>query len=142
VGIVALTLHVGLGTFQPVLVEDVRGHRMEPEHYIIAPDAAATVNTRRGRLVAVGTTTVRALETAVSPDGRIVPGAGWTDLFVVPGFQFRVVQAMVTNFHLPKTTLLMLVSAFGGRDLIARAYAEAIGERYRFYSFGDAMLIL
>jgi S-adenosylmethionine:tRNA ribosyltransferase-isomerase len=140
--VVALTLHVGPGTFQPVLVEDVRGHRMEPEHYAITPDAAAAINDRRGRLVAVGTTTVRCLETAAGPDGRIAAGAGWTNLFIVPGFQFRVVRAMVTNFHLPRTTLLMLVSAFAGRDLIRRAYDTAIGERYRFYSFGDAMLIV
>ncbi len=138
----ALTLHVGPGTFQPVVTEDVRDHRMEPEHFTITLAAASAINGRPGRLVAIGSTTVRSLEAAVGPDGRVAPCAGWTDLFIVPGFQFRAVEAMVTNFHLPRTTLLMLVSAFAGRDLIQRAYAAAINERYRFYSFGDAMLIL
>lgn len=140
--IVAITLHVGPGTFQPVVVEDIGRHRMDLEHYAITPEAADAINARRGRIVAVGTTAVRTLETAVAPDGRIASGSGWTGLFIVPGFRFRVVDALVTNFHLPQTTLLMLVSAFAGRDLIFRAYDEAIRERYRFYSFGDAMLIL
>lgn len=139
---VTLTLHVGPGTFQPVTAEDVRDHRMDAEHYTITESAAEAINSRRGRLVAVGTTAVRALETAAAPDGRVAPGQGWTDLFIVPGFEFRAVQALVTNFHLPRTTLLMLVCAFAGRELILRAYEEAIQERYRFYSFGDAMLIL
>jgi S-adenosylmethionine:tRNA ribosyltransferase-isomerase len=142
VRIVMLTLHVGPGTFQPVTAEDVREHRMDAEHYTITPSVAEAINARRGRLVAVGTTVVRALETAAAPDGRVAPGQGWTDLFIVPGFEFRAVQALVTNFHLPRTTLLMLVCAFAGRELILRAYGEAIRERYRFYSFGDAMLIL
>ncbi|MDR7418694.1 MAG: tRNA preQ1(34) S-adenosylmethionine ribosyltransferase-isomerase QueA [Armatimonadota bacterium] len=142
VTVVSLTLHVGPGTFQPVVTDDVRRHRMDPEHFMIAPETAALINDRQGRLIAVGTTTVRALETAAGPDGRVRPGAGWTDLFIVPGFPFRATQAMVTNFHLPRTTLLLLVSAFAGRDLVLRAYQEAIRERYRFYSFGDAMLIL
>lgn len=142
VTVVTLTLHVGLGTFQPVTASDVRDHRMEVEHYTITPAAAEAINTPRGRLVAVGTTTVRALETTVGADGRIRAGSGWTDLYVIPGFAFRAVQALVTNFHLPRTTLLMLVSAFAGRERVLAAYHEAIRERYRFYSFGDAMLIL
>lgn len=142
VEIVTLTLHIGLGTFQPVLVEDIRAHRMEVEHATITPEAAGAINARRGRLVAVGTSAVRALETAVIPDGRVTEWSGWTDLFITPGYAFRAVQALVTNFHLPRTTLLMLVSAFAGREAVLRAYDEAIRERYRFYSFGDAMLIL
>jgi S-adenosylmethionine:tRNA ribosyltransferase-isomerase len=139
--VVALTLHVGLGTFQPVVVEDIARHRMDPEHYAIGEDAAAAINARRGRLFAVGTTTVRALETAAA-DGTVRPGAGWTGLFITPGYRFRVVEALVTNFHLPRTTLLMLVCAFAGRELTLSAYREAVRERYRFYSFGDAMLIV
>jgi S-adenosylmethionine:tRNA ribosyltransferase-isomerase len=136
-----VTLHVGLGTFQPVAAEDILDHRMEVEHYTIAPEAAEAINARRGRVVAVGTTSVRALETAAAPDGRISAGSGWTDLFIFSGFAFRAVEALVTNFHLPRTTLLMLVSAFAGRETILAAYDEAIRGRYRFYSFGDAMLI-
>lgn len=142
VEIVTLTLHIGLGTFQPVLSEDIRAHRMEVEHVTITPEAAGTINARRGRLVAVGTSAVRALETAATQDGRVAAWSGWTDLFITPGYTFRAVQALVTNFHLPRTTLLMLVSAFAGRDLVLRAYDEAMRERYRFYSFGDAMLVL
>ncbi|MBM3469197.1 MAG: tRNA preQ1(34) S-adenosylmethionine ribosyltransferase-isomerase QueA [Armatimonadetes bacterium] len=142
VGLVALTLHIGIGTFQSVRAEDVREHRMEAEHSTITPEAAAEVNARRGRLVAVGTSAVRALETASTPDGRLQAYSGWTDLFITPGYAFRAVQGLVTNFHLPRTTLLMLVCAFAGREAILQAYAEAVRERYRFYSFGDAMLIL
>jgi S-adenosylmethionine:tRNA ribosyltransferase-isomerase len=142
VAIVSLTLHVGAGTFQPVVTEDVHRHHLEAEHYTIPADAAEAINRRKGRLVAVGTTTVRALESAVAPDGRVLATSGWTDLFIVPGFQFRAVEALVTNFHLPRSTLLMLVSAFAGRERILSAYAEAVRARYRFYSFGDAMLIL
>jgi S-adenosylmethionine:tRNA ribosyltransferase-isomerase len=139
--IVTLTLHIGLGTFQRVAAADVRGHRMEAEHFTITPEAVAAIGARRGRLIAVGTSTVRALETAAA-GGALGASSGWTDLFIYPGFAFRLVDAMVTNFHLPRTTLLMLVSAFAGRDLILRVYEEAIRRRYRFYSFGDAMLIL
>lgn len=142
VEIVTLTLHIGLGTFQPVLSDDIRAHRMEVEHATITPEAAGAINARRGRLVAVGTSVVRALETAATPDGRVTAWSGWTELFITPGYAFRAVQALVTNFHLPRTTLLMLVCAFAGRDLVLRAYDEAMRERYRFYSFGDAMLIL
>jgi S-adenosylmethionine:tRNA ribosyltransferase-isomerase len=139
---VTLTLHVGLGTFQPVVEDDIHRHRMEPEYYSIAADAASAINARRGRLVAVGTTVVRTLETAVGHDGGVTAGSGWTDLFITPGFHFRLIDVLVTNFHLPRTTLLMLVAAFAGRETILRAYEHAIREQYRFYSFGDAMLIL
>lgn len=142
VGLVTLTLHIGIGTFQSVRTEDVREHRMEAEHSTITPEAASAINARRGRLIAVGTSVVRALETAAAPDGRIQPYDGWTDLFITPGYAFRAVEGLVTNFHLPRTTLLMLVCALAGREAILRAYAEAVRERYRFYSFGDAMLIL
>ena len=142
VDVITLTLHVGLGTFQPVTTDDIRQHRMDTEHYTISREAAAAINGRRGRLVAVGTTTVRALESAAGPDGRVAAASRWTDRFIYPGVAFRAVEVLLTNFHLPKTTLLMLVCAFAGRDLVLRAYEDAIRERYRFYSFGDAMLIL
>lgn len=142
VDVVTLTLHVGLGTFQPVTADDVGDHKMGKEYYTITPAAADAINARRGRFVAVGTTTVRTLETVATFGGRVRAGSGWTELFIVPGFAFRAVQALVTNFHLPRTTLLMLVSAFAGREMILAAYEEAVRERYRFYSFGDAMLIV
>lgn len=143
----SLTLHVGLGTFRPVQVETVADHAMHPEYYELPEDTARAVNeTRRAgkRVVAVGTTSCRTLETAGRSGGAGELGAasGWTDLFIYPGFQFRVVDALLTNFHLPRSTLLMLVSAFAGQELVRRAYDAAIRERYRFYSFGDAMLIL
>lgn len=137
-----LTLHVGPGTFMPVRSDEIGAHRMACERFVITPEVAAAINGRRGRLVAVGTTVVRALESAVQADGRITAADGETDLFITPGFVFRATEALITNFHLPRTTLLMLVSAFAGRETILRAYAEAIRERYRFYSFGDAMLIV
>ncbi len=143
VQIARLTLHVGPGTFLPVRVEDLQQHTMEPEWCEI-PAATATmirdVKARGGRVVAVGTTTTRALESAACDDG-VQPGARWADRFIVPGCQFRVVDALFTNFHLPGSTLLLLVSAFAGRDRILAAYAAAIRLRYRFYSYGDAMLI-
>jgi S-adenosylmethionine:tRNA ribosyltransferase-isomerase len=142
VGVVAVTLHVGLGTFKPVTADDITAHRMETEIYVITPEAADAINTRSGRVVAVGTTAVRTLETAAAEDGRVRAGSGQTALFLYPGASFRVTDALITNFHLPRSTLLMLVSAFAGHALIMRAYAEAIRERYRFYSFGDAMLIV
>jgi S-adenosylmethionine:tRNA ribosyltransferase-isomerase len=142
VRVVTITLHVGPGTFKPVTVDDITTHRMEREFYAVAREAADAINARTGRLIAVGTTTVRTLETAAGGDRRVQPGSGETALFLYPGAVFRVTDGLVTNFHLPRSTLLMLVSAFAGRDLIMRAYAEAIRERYRFYSFGDAMLIL
>jgi len=146
VEIARLTLHVGLGTFQPVKVEEIEEHRMEREWYEISAKAAEAINSRRtrgGRVIAVGTTAVRALESSWDDKaGRLVSGAGWTNLFIRPGYSFRAVDAMLTNFHLPRSTLLMLVSAFAGREAIMRAYEEAKRMGYRFYSYGDCMLIL
>ncbi|MDR7865236.1 MAG: tRNA preQ1(34) S-adenosylmethionine ribosyltransferase-isomerase QueA [Sporomusaceae bacterium] len=139
-----LTLHVGLGTFRPVSAENILDHKMHREYYSIPPAAADTVNRakeRGGRIIAVGTTAVRTLET-VARDGRIEAGSGWTDIFIYPGHHFQMVDALLTNFHLPKSTLLMLVSAFAGRENALAAYREAVAERYRFFSFGDAMLII
>jgi S-adenosylmethionine:tRNA ribosyltransferase-isomerase len=143
---VALTLHVGAGTFQPVRVQRLRDHVMHSERYEIPPATAQAVNAARAagrRIVAVGTTSVRALESAAAAgrDGRVAAGAAETRLFVTPGFRFRVVDRLITNFHLPKSTLLMLVSAFAGLERIRTAYAHAIAQRYRFYSYGDAMLL-
>ena len=140
-----VTLHVGPGTFQPVRAEDVSRHRMEPEQYVIPEETALAIRAAKTdgrRVLAIGTTSVRTLEHAAQPDGTIRADEGETDLFITPGFRFRVVDALLTNFHLPRSTLLMLVSAFAGLETIRRAYAEAIAERYRFYSYGDAMLIL
>jgi len=139
-----LTLHVGVGTFRPVKTSDVAQHHMHAEWYRLAPAVVEQINRARAegrRVVAVGTTVVRTLESAVGADGRLMPSEGETSLFILPGHAFRAVDALITNFHLPKSTLLMLVSAFAGRDRILAAYAEAIAQRYRFYSFGDAMLI-
>ncbi len=139
-----LTLHIGLDTFRPVRSEDIREHDMHEEYLEVPPSAVRTVRRTReagGRVVAVGTTVVRALETAAS-GGEIHPYRGRTDLFIYPGYSFRAVDAMLTNFHLPRSTLLMLVSAFAGRDRIMAAYREARRRRYRFYSFGDAMFIV
>lgn len=145
VHIEAITLYVGLGTFKPVTTHTVEEHKMPVEPFEISPDAAEGINAARsagGRVFAVGTTTVRALESAADDSGRVMPVAAEADLFIQPGYQFRVVDKLVTNFHLPRSTLLMLVSAFAGRAFVMRAYAEAIRLRYRFYSYGDAMLIL
>jgi S-adenosylmethionine:tRNA ribosyltransferase-isomerase len=145
VNIVRVTLHVGPGTFRPVTAKDPASHHLDAEWYVVAPEAAATINAaRRGGAAvwAVGTTATRTLETCADEDGMVRPGFGWTSLFIRPGHTFRVVDHLLTNFHLPKSTLLMLVSAFAGRDLVMRAYEEAIREKYRFYSYGDAMLIL
>jgi S-adenosylmethionine:tRNA ribosyltransferase-isomerase len=144
VEIVRLTLNVGLGTFRPVTAAAIDQHVMHAEAYTIPEPAAAALERARGegrRIVACGTTVVRALEGNARDYGRIEAGDHATDLFIAPGFRFRVVDAMITNFHLPRSTLLVLVSAFGGFERIRRAYAQAIAERYRFYSFGDAMLI-
>jgi len=141
-----ITLHVGYGTFQPVRVERVEDHRVEAEHYEIADRAAAAINRALDagrRVVAVGTTTTRTLEAVgAANNGRIVPGGGAVDLFIYPGFAFRVASGLFTNFHLPRSSLVMLVSAFAGRERVLAAYHAAIAERYRFYSYGDAMLIL
>lgn len=137
-----VTLHVGVGTFQPVKVDKIEEHQMHSERYIVSPETAERVQ-QAGRVVAVGTTAMRTLETvARDHDGTIVPASGSTDIFIYPGFEFRAVGALLTNFHLPKSTLMMLVSAFAGKDLIMHAYQEAIRERYRFFSYGDCMLIL
>lgn len=141
-----ITLHVGYGTFQPVRVEDVEDHHLESERYAIGEATAAAVNAALAdgrRVVAVGTTVTRTLESvARDHGGRIEAGAGATDLFIYPGFAFRVVGGLLTNFHVPRSSLLMLVSAFGGVDTVRRAYREAVARRYRFYSYGDAMLVL
>jgi S-adenosylmethionine:tRNA ribosyltransferase-isomerase len=138
---VFVTLHVGPGTFRPVQAGDLAEHRMHAERYEISPEAAEAVNAAR-RIVAVGTTTVRVLESRADAEGRVAPGAGSTDIFIRPPHEFRVVDALLTNFHLPKSTLLMLVSAFAGRELALRAYGDAVREGYRFYSYGDCMLIV
>jgi S-adenosylmethionine:tRNA ribosyltransferase-isomerase len=138
-----VTLHVGAGTFQPVRVEDLLEHKMHTERYAIPQatlDAVARARERGGRVCAVGTTSLRALESAVR-NGALVAGEGETDLFITPGYKFEVVERLITNFHLPRSTLLMLVSAFGGAALMRRAYAHAVASGYRFFSYGDAMLI-
>jgi S-adenosylmethionine:tRNA ribosyltransferase-isomerase len=145
VSIVTLTLHVGYGTFLPVRVADIRRHQMHSEQFTICAKSAETINNARNcghRVVAVGTTCVRTLEYAVNSNGHLAAGSGRCDLFIFPGHLFKAVDAMVTNFHLPQSTLLMLVSAFAGRQNVLNAYREAISRKYRFYSYGDAMLIL
>jgi S-adenosylmethionine:tRNA ribosyltransferase-isomerase len=140
-----VTLHVGYGTFAPVRAEDLSEHRVAAERFEISAEAAAEINEtkqRGGRVVAVGTTTVRALESAVDEEGRVRPGHGETGLTITPGYRFRVVDAMLTNFHLPRSSLLVLVSAFAGRALVLEAYRHAVAARYRFYSYGDCMLIV
>lgn len=142
---VFLTLHIGPGTFRPVKVRDVRDHVMHSEYYRVSEETAGCINRYRRegrRVVAVGTTSCRVLETVAGRDGRVSPGEGWADLFIFPGYNFRATDALLTNFHLPRSTLLMLVCAFSGRPLALESYSEAVRERYRFYSFGDAMLIL
>jgi S-adenosylmethionine:tRNA ribosyltransferase-isomerase len=146
VEIAEITLHVGLGTFQPVRVERVEEHRLHQEHYSISADAAERINRavrEPRRVVAVGTTSVRTLEYAASrsADGSVTAGSGEADLFIYPGYAFRVVGALLTNFHLPESTLLMLVCAFGGKEHVLHAYRHAVDERYRFYSYGDCMLV-
>lgn len=142
----AITLHVGYGTFQPVRVDRVEAHTIDPERFSISEAAAETINRakrEKRRVVAVGTTTTRALEAAGRAGrGIITPQSGWTNLFIYPGFHFGIVDALMTNFHLPESSLLMLVCAFGGRDAVLAAYRDAVAERYRFYSYGDSMLIL
>jgi len=136
-----ITLHVGIGTFLPVRSENLAEHRMHAERFFISTEAANKINNAH-RVVAVGTTTVRVLESAKSRGGRLLAQEGSTDLFIYPPYRFRAVHLLLTNFHLPRSTLLMLVSAFAGREFLLRAYREAIDERYRFYSYGDCMLIL
>lgn len=145
VKIVEITLHVGYGTFLPVRAKDIRNHRIHSEWYGVSGAAADTVNLVKssgGRVIAVGTTCVRTLEYASDATGKLHPGSGQCDLFIYPGYRYRVVDAMITNYHLPKSTLLMLVSAFAGKERIFAAYQEAIKKKYRFYSYGDAMFIV
>jgi S-adenosylmethionine:tRNA ribosyltransferase-isomerase len=140
-----LTLHVGYGTFEPVRVEDLREHRVAPEMYTLTVETAEAISRARrnaGRVVAVGTTTTRALESAATDDGHVEAGSGLASLTITPGYSFRVVDAMITNFHLPKSSLLVLVATFGGYDEVMTAYRHAVSHGYRFYSYGDAMLIL
>ena len=143
--VIPVLLHVGLGTFRPVKAENVEDHEMHSEYYEVTPEAAeAVAEVRRagGRIVAVGTTSVRTLESASDQDGQLHPGSGWTKIFITPGYKFKCVDALITNFHLPGSTLLMLISALMGREEALRVYGVAVEERYRFFSFGDAMLIL
>lgn len=145
VKIVRLTLHVGLGTFRPISVERLEDHVMHAEWYSVAPEAAATINTARaggGRVIAAGTTVVRTLETVADEAGQVHSGEGLTRIFISPGYTFRVTDGMLTNFHLPRSSLLVMVSAFAGRERILAAYAEAIAQGYRFYSYGDATLLV
>ena len=141
-----ITLHVGLGTFRPVKVDNISDHKMHAEYFEVNSKAADIINTTRnkgGKVIAVGTTSTRTLETAYdSSQGIIKSISGWSDIFIYPGYDFKAIDGLITNFHLPKSTLLMLVSAFAGREKVFRAYREAIERKYRFFSFGDAMLIL
>ena len=145
IGSAYVTLHVGLGTFRPVKEENVLEHHMHTEHYEVSREAADTINRTKaqgGRIVCVGTTSCRTLESAAGEDGLVRPCSGDTDIFIYPGYRFRVLDALITNFHLPESTLIMLVSALAGREHVLAAYEEAVRERYRFFSFGDAMLIV
>ncbi len=145
VEIVSVTLHVGLGTFRPVKEENVLDHHMHSEHYQVSLEAAEKINRAReagGRIICVGTTSCRTLESAADEEGKVRPGSGDTDIFIYPGYRFRVLDALITNFHLPESTLVMLVSALAGREQVLEAYEEAVRERYRFFSFGDAMIVV
>ena len=144
VKIAHVTLHVGLGTFRPVKVEDVTQHHMHSEFYVVEEDQAKLINDTKaagGRVIAVGTTSCRTLESATGEDGILKAGSGWTEIFIYPGYRFKMIDGLITNFHLPESTLVMLVSALAGREHILHAYEEAIREKYRFFSFGDAMFI-
>ena len=145
VKIAHVTLHVGLGTFRPVKVENVLEHHMHSEFYCIEQDAADMINETKangGRVISVGTTSTRTLESAADENGHLSAKSGWTEIFIYPGYTFKVIDGLITNFHLPESTLLMLVSALAGRDNVIAAYEEAVQERYRFFSFGDAMVII
>lgn len=142
--IVHVTLHVGLGTFRPVMVDDIKDHKMHSEHFIFTKEAADTLNEVRkngGRIIAVGTTSVRTLESVLQNNDSFVPMVSDTSIFIYPGYKFKAIDALITNFHLPKSTLVMLVSALAGKENILNAYKEAVDNKYRFFSFGDAMLI-
>lgn len=144
VDIARVTLHVGLGTFRPVKVEEITDHHMHSEFYQINAEAAEKINrakAKNGRVVCVGTTSCRTIESAADENGHIEEGSGWTEIFIYPGYRFKVLDGLITNFHLPESTLIMLVSALAGREHVMKAYKEAVKERYRFFSFGDAMYI-
>lgn len=144
VNIASVTLHVGLGTFRPVKVEDVSDHVMHSEYYMLDEENAAIINQTRecgGRIIAVGTTATRTLETIAEEDGRVHASSGWTNIFIYPGYRFKAIDCLITNFHLPESTLMMLISAFAGRDKIMNAYRIAVENEYRFFSFGDSMFI-
>ena len=144
VKIAHVTLHVGLGTFRPVKVDEITEHHMHSEYYCIEQSEADKINETKkngGRIISVGTTSCRTLESAADDDGMLKAGSGWTDIFIYPGYSFKVIDCLITNFHLPESTLLMLVSALAGRDNVMKAYEEAVAEKYRFFSFGDAMFI-
>ena len=139
-----VTLHVGLGTFRPVKVDDVTNHKMHSEFYIVTEETADIINETKkngGRIISVGTTSTRTLETSADENGIIIPGTGWTDIFIYPPYKFKCVDCLITNFHLPESTLLMLVSAFSDKEIIMNAYKEAVENKYRFFSFGDAMFL-
>ena len=140
-----VTLHVGLGTFRPVNVDKIEEHVMHKEYYCISDETAELINATKAaghRVIAVGTTSIRTLESAATAKGEIAGKSGWTEIFIYPGYEFKIVDAIITNFHLPKSTLIMLISAFAGRELVLKAYRCAVKEKYRFFSFGDAMLLL
>jgi len=145
VNLAYITLHVGLGTFRPVKVDNILEHTMHSEYFDVSSEAAEIINSTKndgGRIICVGTTSTRTLESLADLNGKIAPTSGWTDIFIYPGYKFKVVDTLITNFHLPESTLLMLVSALAGRENIISAYNEAVKEKYRFFSFGDAMLII
>ncbi len=145
IGVAEITLHVGLGTFRPVKVEQITDHTMHSEYYEIDETAAKIINETKekgGRVICVGTTSCRTVESAADERGYLKPCSGWTDIFIYPGYRFKVLDGLITNFHLPESTLVMLVSALAGREHILEAYREAVEEKYRFFSFGDAMLII
>lgn len=144
INIAYITLHVGLGTFRPVKVDNILEHHMHSEYYLLSEESSSIINTAKvngGKIISVGTTTTRTLETIGDEEGMTKPGSGWTDIFIYPGYRFKVVDNLITNFHLPESTLLMLVSALSTKENILNAYEIAIKEKYRFFSFGDAMLI-
>ncbi len=145
VEIAYVTLHVGLGTFRPVKEENVLEHHMHSEYYQVTQEAAQQINAAKaagGRIICVGTTSCRTLESAADENGQVRPGCGDTEIFIYPGYRFRVLDGLITNFHLPESTLVMLVSALAGRERVLSAYEEAVRERYRFFSFGDAMFVV
>ncbi len=144
IDIARVTLHVGLGTFRPVKVDDVENHHMHSEFYMIDEEAAEKINRAKEngkRVICVGTTSCRTIESAADENGRLKPCSGWTEIFIYPGYQFKILDCLITNFHLPESTLIMLVSALAGKEHVLAAYEEAVKERYRFFSFGDAMFI-